>query len=113
VTAGNVEFVEVVVLMVVSTGMVAAVLRWDDRRAAAGRLVLSSHAWLPATRDAAILGTFLFGWVYGCAALLVHFVKSRWSPAGWGLGLLWSVLLFTATVGAAVAAEATIDWLGL
>jgi hypothetical protein len=86
----------------------------NDRGARGGiPLEHGEHAWLPATRDAAILGTFLFGWLYGCPALLIHFVKSRWSPAGWGIGLLWSVLLFAAVVGAALAVELTVDLLAL
>jgi hypothetical protein len=138
VTDGNIQFIEVVVSMVVGTAVVTAVLYGDERRNRApharkraepnadrapharkraepntDRAPYSPHAWLPATRDAAILGTFLFGWLYGCPALLIHFGKSRWSAAGWGIGLLWAVLLFAAVVGAALAAEAAIDWLSL
>jgi hypothetical protein len=103
VTPGDVEFVEVLASMTVCTGGVAAILVADDRR----KSRRSEHAWLPATRDAAILGTFLFSWLYGCPALVIHFVKSRWSPAGWGLGLLWAALLFAANAGALLA----IEWL--
>jgi hypothetical protein len=105
VTPGDVEFVEVLVSMTVCTGTVAAILVADDRRAPDR----SPHAWLPATRDAAILGTFLFSWLYGCPALVIHFIKSRWSPAGVGLGLLWAAILFGANAGALLA----IEWLCL
>ena len=100
-TPGDVEFVEVLASMTVCTGSVAAVLVADDRLARRR----STHAWLPATRDAAILGTFLFSWLYGCPALLIHFVKSRWSLGGVGLGLLFAILLFAANAGALVAIE--------
>jgi hypothetical protein len=104
VTPGDLEFVEVLASMTVCTGGVAAILLLDDRLARRR----GPSTWLLSTRDAAILGTFLFGWLYGCPALLIHFVKSRWSPTGVWLGLLWAVLLFGANVGAVV----TIDWLG-
>jgi hypothetical protein len=103
VTEGDVEFVEVLVSMAVCTGGVSAVLVGDDRRG--GRR--SPHAWLPSTRDAAILGTFLFSWLYGCPALIIHFTKSRWSLGGAAWGLLWAALLFAANAGALVA----IEWL--
>lgn len=115
-TTGDIEFIEVLASMTVCTGGVAAILVGDDRRkgrCASARPqgtdagVDDDHAWLPATRDAAILGTFLFSWLYGCPALLIHFVKSRWSLGGWGLGLLWASLLFAANAGVLLA----IDWL--
>ena len=109
-TPGNVEFVQVVCSMTVNTGGVAAVLyadeRWSSSRGRPG-------AWLPATRDAAVLGAFLFGWLYGGPALLIHFIKSRRSLAGLGLGLASAVLLVVADVGVQLGAEAVIEWLGL
>jgi hypothetical protein len=110
VTPGNVEFVQVVCSMTVNTGCVGAVLYADERRSSAGRRAVS---WLPATRDAAVLGAFLFGWLYGGPALLIHFIKSRRSLAGVGLGLLSAVLLVVADIGAQLGAEAAIEWLGL
>jgi hypothetical protein len=108
-TPGNLEFVEVVISLSVWTGGVAAVLKLDERRSERW----SEHAWLPASVDAAILGTFLFSMPYGVVALLVHFVKSRWSLLGLGLGLLFAIAILALDVGAQIGAEAAIDWLGL
>jgi len=110
VTPGNADFVEVVVVMTVSTGTTAAILLVDGRLF--GRRY-GEHAWLPATTEAAILGTFLFGLPYGCVALLLHFIKSRWSLLGVVLGVLAAGALFWATVGCDEGALAAIDWLGL
>ena len=114
VTPGNVEFVQVLMSMSVCTGGVAAILHADERRPCARSLPpRSPRAWLPVTRDAAIFGTFLFSWLYGAPALVIHFVKSRWSLAGLGMGLLWAIALVSLDVGAQFGAAATIDWLGL
>jgi len=96
--------------MTVNTGCVAAVLHADGRRSGPGG---RAGEWLPATRYGAVLGAFLFGWLYGGPALLIHFVKSRRSLAGVGLGLLFAVLLVVADVGVQLGAEAAIEWLGL
>lgn len=109
-TPGNVEFVQVLTSMSIWTGGVAAILHADERRLVGTRF---ARAWLPATRDAAILGTFLFGLLYGVPAIFVHFVKSRRWLAGLGLGLLWACALVVADVGLETGAEAAIDWLGL
>jgi hypothetical protein len=109
VSPGNVEFVQVVVSMTVCTGTIAAILLFDGRAPRRH----GEHAWLPATTDAAILGTFLFSWLYGCPALILHFTKSRWSLAGFGLGAFWAAVLFGADLGAQVVALTAIDWLGL
>jgi hypothetical protein len=109
VTPGNVEFVQVVVSMTVCTGVVAAILHGDDRFARRR----TRCTWLPSTRDAAILGTFLFSWLYGAPAVLIHFVKSRWSLGGVGLGLFWALLLLSADFAAQLGALAAIDLLGL
>jgi hypothetical protein len=101
VTPGDVEFVQVLASMTVCTGGVATVL-YVDERVARRR---SPHTWLPSTREAAVLGTFLFSWPYGCPALLIHFVKSRWSLAGWGWGLLWAIVLFAVNAGVLVAID--------
>jgi hypothetical protein len=110
VTPGNVEFVQVVVSMTSCTGTIAAILHVDGRRFAARR---GEHTWLPATIEGAVLGTFLFSWLYGCPALLIHFTKSRWSLGGLGLGAFWAAVLFGADLGAQIAALGAIDWLGL
>jgi hypothetical protein len=110
VTPGNVEFFQVVTSMTVSTGGVAAILYVDQRRLSRLGLYVP---WLPATLDAAVLGTFLFSWAYGAPAIVIHFVRSRWSLAGIGLGVLWAVLLVATDVGAQLAVEAAIAGLRL
>jgi hypothetical protein len=107
---GNVELVEVVASMTANTAGVAAILYADER-------FRSSHwgadAWLPATRDAAVLGAFLFGWIYGGPALIIHFVKSRGWLIGPALGVLCAALVVGVDFGLQLCAGATIDWLGL
>lgn len=109
-TPGNVEFVQVVSSMVVSTGGVAAVLRVDERRLTPERL---DRGWPPVTRDAAVFGAFLFGILYGGPALLVHFVRTRRSAGGVGLGLFWMFALLAADLGAQLLSAAAVDWLAL
>jgi hypothetical protein len=110
VTPGNVELVQVVASMVVCTGGVAAVLGLDERRLTREQL---DRAWAPVTRDAAVLGAFLFGILYGGPALLVHFVRTRRSLRGVGLGFLWMVALLAADLGAQLLSAAAVDRLGL
>lgn len=109
-TPGNVEFVQVVSSMVVCTGGVAAIVRVDERRLRGPQL---ERAWPPQSRDAVVFGAFLFGILYGGPALLVHFVRTRWSPGGVGLGLFWMFALFAADLGAQILSAAAVDWLGL
>jgi hypothetical protein len=115
VTPGNIEFVQVLVSMTVETGGVAAVL-YVDRCGLFGPTTRST-TWLAATTDAAVLGAFLFGVLYGGPALLVHFIKSRWSVGnrllGPLLGLVAALSLVATDVAAELGAVATVDWLGL
>ena len=86
---------------------------FDERRARRGMRRRRWTEWLPATRDAAVLGAFLFGWLYAGPALIVHFTKSRGLLRGIPLGLGGVVSLFAAYVGVATAVLSAIDWLGL
>jgi hypothetical protein len=102
VTPGNLEFVEVLASMTVNTAGIAAILVADER--------LRGHrwratAWLPATRDAAILGAFLFGVLYAGPGLVIHFVKSRGWLTGLALGVAAAVLLVCVDVAAAATIE--------
>lgn len=114
-TRGNVDFVQVLVSMTIETGGVAALLRMDRARLFGPNR--SASEWLQATREAAVLGAFLFGWLYGGPALVVHFVKSRRYTgnafAGLLLGVLLALDLVAADVGAQLGAAAAIEWLGL
>ena len=108
-TPGNVELVQVLASMTVETGGVAAFLYADrriwPRRRRPGR-------WLPATSEAAVLGAFLFGPLYGGPALAIQFTKSR-GALGLVLGLLCALTVVAADVCAQLGAAATIEWLGL
>lgn len=108
-TPGNLEFVQVLTSMTIETGGVAAFLYADTRLRPTRR---RARRWLPATTEAAVLGAFLFGPLYGGPALIVHFAKSR-GAVGLALGLLFAVTVVVFDVSAQLAAAATIDWLGL
>jgi hypothetical protein len=96
--------------MVVSPAVAAAIVVIDERRLQGPEL---ARALTPASRDAAIFGTWLFGALYGCLLLLVHFTKTRWSLAGLGIGSLWVAVLLGVDFGSMILAGAIIDWLGL
>jgi hypothetical protein len=110
VSPGNLEFVQILTIMVVSPLGVAAVLHVDERRLRGEQL---ERAWAPATRDATILNTWQFTPLYGFVGIIVHFTKTRWSLAGFGLGVVWATVLYWVSVGAVVAITAAIEWLGL
>jgi hypothetical protein len=110
VTPGNVEFVQVITLMTVVPGAVWAVLRFDERRLHGASL---ERAWLPVTRDVVVFATWQFGILFGCPALLVWFIRTRWSAWGVLLGVLGAAALVGVSIGALLACEATIDALGL
>ena len=107
---GNVEFVQVVVSMIASPATVALIVRLDERRLRGPAL---DRSWPPQSRDAAIFGAWQFGTLYGCVALLVHFTRTRASAIGFGLGLLWGLVLLVVDVGSMLLADAGIEWLGL
>lgn len=109
-TPGNLEFVELVTEMVFTTGAVTAILRIDEHRLRSRRL---EPAWPAQSRNAAIFGAYLFGCPYACVALLVHFVRSRWSLGGLGLGVLWAIALLIGALVAPAVSAAAVDWLGL
>jgi hypothetical protein len=108
-TPGNVELVDVVCSMTVWTGGVALVLWLDERHLPREAL---ARDWLPATRDATVLGAFLFGVLYAGPALLTHFLKTRRSLLGLLLGVAVPAALLAADFGAQLGAEAIIDLSG-
>jgi hypothetical protein len=110
VTPGDVEFVQVVASMLVSTSLAALVVVLDERRLRGATL---ARAWPPASRDAALFGAWLFGALFGSVLLLVHFAKTRATVAGAALGLVFAVSLLAANVGAWVISAMLIEWLRL
>jgi hypothetical protein len=109
-TDGDLEFVQVVVSLIATVPPFAAILRYDERRLTREQ---RSRGWPPSSRDAAVLGSFLFGLPYALAGLVVHFVRTRWSWRGALLGLVAAVGLFLLNLGAQVAAGAVVDAFGL
>jgi hypothetical protein len=110
VSPGNVEFVQVVCSMIVVPTVQATIVRLDERRLSEERL---ARAWPPVTRDAVVFATWQFGILFGCPALLVWFVRTRWSLAGVALGIAAALALLGAAIVASAVPEAAIDWLGL
>jgi hypothetical protein len=110
VSPGNLEFAQILTMMLVSPVGVAAVLRFDERRLSGPQL---ERAWAPATRGATVFNTWQFAPLYGYVGIIVHFTKTRWSLAGFGLGVFWAVALYASNVGAVLAITAVIEWLGL
>ena len=106
---GNVEFVQVVVLMTVVPGSSPPSSAWTSA-ASEDRL---ERAWTPVTRDAVIFASWQFGILFGCPALLVWFIRTRWSPWGVALGVAGAARSARRSTGALVPAEATIEWLRL
>ncbi len=107
---GDVEFVQVVCEMLVVPGVVAAIVRFDERRLSPARL---ERAWPSVSRDAVVFATWQFGILFGCPALLVWFLRTRRSLTGALLGLGSALALLGAATVAAVVPEVAIDWLGL
>ncbi len=108
-TPGNVEFVQVLCSMTIETGGVAAFL-YADRHVRPTRR--RARRWLPATEEAAVLGAFLFGPLYGGPALVIHFTKSR-GALGFPLGLVAALAVATFDVCTQLGAGWTIEQLGL
>jgi hypothetical protein len=107
-TQGDIEFVQVLSSMIVSTATVAAIVVVDERRLGAGA---RARAWPRASRDAAIFGAWLFGALFGCLLIFVHFARTRGLLVGLGLGLLWAAFLLAADLGTASVVGAVADWL--
>jgi hypothetical protein len=109
-TDGNLEFVQVIVSLFATVPPFAAILRYDERRLTGEQ---RSRAWPPSSRDAAVLGSFLFGLPYALTGLVVYFVRTRWSWRGALLGLAAAVGLFSLNIGAELAVSALVDSFGL
>jgi hypothetical protein len=105
---GDVELVQVVSSMFVTTATAATIVVVDERRLKAPEL---ARAWPRSSRDAAIFGAWLFGALFGCLLLLVHFARTRARLAGVALGLFWAAILLGTDVGAWTLAAAAVDWI--
>ena len=87
---------EVVLQIVLSIVLTAAVVRRDERRLSVEQL---ARAWNDASFWAAVV-------VFGPLCIPFHFLRVRRTVAGLGLGLLWMVAVFAAlAAGGALVAE--------
>jgi hypothetical protein len=107
VTPGNLELLQVVVSWAVTLPAVVGVIVHDERRLRGDRF---ARSWPPPSRDAAIFGLWLMGVHSLC--VLVHFVRTRRSLAGFGMGLLALGAIVALDVGAQLGAAQAVDWLG-
>jgi hypothetical protein len=99
---------QVVVSLVVTLPPSAVVIVRDERRLTPLRL---ARAWPPASRDAAIFTLLQLGLPH--LSIVIHFVRTRRTWLGFGLGLLWFAAVEAADFGAQLAAGALVDSLGL
>jgi hypothetical protein len=108
VTPGTFDVVRIVVSWAVTLPAVALIIVRDERRLRGEEL---ARTWPPQSRDAAVFGLWNLGVHHLC--VLVHFARTRRTPAGAGLGLLWLIAVVAIDVGAQLGAAAAIDWLGM
>ena len=107
-TAGNLELLQVVVSMAVTLPAVIAIIVLDERRLRGPAL---DRAWPPVSRDAAIFTLWNLGVHPLC--VLLHFVRTRRSALGLGLGLGWLLAVIAVEIGAQLATAAVVEWAGL
>lgn len=107
---GDVELLQVVVSWTVTLPAAACLIVMDERRLKGDAL---DNAWPPQSRDAALFASWNMGLIYLCVCVWLHFVRTRRSLAGVGLGTLWCAVIVAADVGAELGAAATVDWLRL
>jgi hypothetical protein len=107
VTPGNLELLQVVVSWAVTLPAVVGIIVHDERRLRGNRL---ARSWPPPSRDAAIFGLWLLGVHPLC--VLVHFVRTRRSLAGFGVGLLALGVVLASDVCAQWGAAQAVDWFG-
>lgn len=107
-TPGNLELLQIVASWTVTLPAVATIIARDERRL---RGEARARAWPPVSRDAAIFALWNLGVPHLC--VLVHFVRTRRSVSGLGLGLLGLAVVVALDAGARLGAEKVVGWLGL
>jgi hypothetical protein len=113
VNPGDVEVVQIVASWIVVAPIVVSVVIRDERRLAATDPDLLARAWPPASRDAAVLAMWMFGFnpLYVLAFFLVHFCRTRGRRGVWR-GIAWTAVTVAAEVAALVAVAAVADAYG-
>jgi hypothetical protein len=97
----DVEVFQILGSWAVTLPAVAWIIVRDERRLRGRQL---ENAWPPSSRDAAIYALWNFGVHH--LSVLIHFVRTRRSLRGVGLGLAW----LTAVVAADLAAQLLVAW---
>ena len=105
---GDVEVFQILGSWAVTLPAVAWIIVRDERRLKGRQL---ENAWPPASRDAAIYALWNFGVQH--LSVVIHFVRTRRSLRGVGLGLAWLVAVVAADIAAQTAVAWTIELLGL
>jgi hypothetical protein len=102
VTPADAEVFEVLAHWAVTVPATVVLVRRDERRLRGAEL---ARAWPPSSRDAALLGLWMFG--LHPLALAIHWTRTRASLAGFAVGV--GLLLAVEALG--VGAAAAIEWL--
>jgi hypothetical protein len=105
---GDVEVFQILGSWAVTLPAVAWIIVRDERRLRGKQL---EHAWPPVSRDAAIYALWNFGVHH--LSVVIHFVRTRRSLLGLGIGCAWLAAVVAADIAAQTAVAYAIDWLGL
>jgi hypothetical protein len=105
---GDEEFLQLIASWAVTTPLVVAVVRVDERRLRAEQL---ERGWPAVSRDAALFLIWMLGFHPVCllAFYLVHFARTRPSARGVALGLNWSVITVAASLWAQVLVTVAVE----
>jgi hypothetical protein len=107
-TDGNLELLQIIASWVVTLPAVVGVIVWDERRLGGTAL---ERAWPPVSRDAAIFGLWNMGIHPLC--VLIHFLRTRRSFRGAGLGVAWTATVVALGIGAQFGVTALVEWAAL
>jgi hypothetical protein len=105
---GDIELWQIVASWAATLPTVAAIIVYDERRL---RGEQRGRAWPPSSRDAAIYALWTLGVHHLCVP--IHFVRTRRTLGGIGLGLVGLAIVVGVDVCAQLATEQAIKMLGL
>jgi hypothetical protein len=108
VTPGNLELLQIVVSWTVTLPAVVGMIVRDERRLQGQ---LRARSWPSISRDAAIFTLWQMGVPHLCVP--IHFIRTRRSLRGFGMGLLGLAAVVAIDAGAQLGAAQVVDWLGL
>ena len=107
-TPGNLELVQIVASWTVTLPVAVTIIVRDEQSLRGPAL---ERAWPPPSRDAAIFALWNLGIQH--LSVFFHFVRTRRSLDGFGLGLRALLVLVLLDDAAQLAVTAAIDWLGV